>query len=107
MDARNQLIVGITRWTEKRHQLVSADRRRGGRRLSVREEGLRCSFCLQQHRILLKAGKRAMNGLVDLNDHDLHGNDDCLFMFAEWEGHKSLPDQSAAYFSPATLWQDF
>lgn len=40
-----------------------------------------------------------MNGLVDLNDQDLHGNDDCLFMFAEWEGRKSLADQSAAYFS--------
>lgn len=44
-----------------------------------------------------------MNGLEDLNDQDLHGNDDCLFMFAEWEGRKSLPDQSAAYFSPANL----
>lgn len=36
-----------------------------------------------------------MNGLVDLNDQDLHGNDDCLFMFAEWEGRKSLPDRPA------------
>lgn len=36
-----------------------------------------------------------MKGLADLNYQDLHGNDDCLFMLAEWEGRKSLPERPA------------
>lgn len=38
-----------------------------------------------------------MNGPVGLNDQDLHGNDDCLFMFAEWEGRKSLSSHSHGF----------
>lgn len=53
-----------------------------------------------------------MKGLVDLNYQDLHGNDDCLFMLAEWEGRKSLPERPADYsgggpLSRIKLWQDF
>lgn len=36
-----------------------------------------------------------MKGLADLNYQDLHGNDDCLFMLAEWEGRKSLAERPA------------
>lgn len=38
-------------------------------------------------------GGGAVKGLVDLNYQDLHGNDDCLFMLAEWEGRKSLAER--------------
>lgn len=54
-----------------------------------------------------------LKGLVDLNYQDLHGNDDCLFMLAEWEGCKSLPERPAdplldgRSLSWIKLWQDF
>lgn len=39
---------------------------------------------------LIQSRKRALNGQAVLNYQDLHGNDDYLFMFTEWEGCKSL-----------------